>query len=205
MRLKPPAERHEVRACPRAVTIKAESNGSRLKASNSPMQRKPYNVLFLCTGNSARSIMAEAILNRVGGGKFHAYSAGSYPTGKVNPHALELLKRQNYRVSDLRSKNWDEFAQDDGPTMDFVITVCDKAADEVCPVWPGQPVTAHWGLVDPAAAQGSEAEIRRAFTDVYKELTRRLETLASLPMAQLDRLALEKRIRAMGGRGDSAA
>lgn len=169
------------------------------------MTHKPYHVLFLCTGNSARSIFAEAILNRVGIGKFKAFSAGSHPAGKVNDYALELLERRNHDVSGLRSKDWEEFAGDDAPKMDFVITVCDKAAGEVCPVWPGQPMTAHWGFPDPAEAKGNEAEIRLAFADVYRELTNRLEILVSLPIEQLDRLALQNRLRELGRSANSAA
>ena len=169
------------------------------------MTHKPYHVLFLCTGNSARSIFAEAILNRVGIGKFKAFSAGSHPAGKVNDYALELLERRNHDVSGLRSKDWEEFAGDDAPKMDFVITVCDKAAGEVCPVWPGQPMTAHWGFPDPAEAKGNEAEIRLAFADVYRELTNRLEILDSLPIEQLDRLALQNRLRELGRSANSAA
>lgn len=169
------------------------------------MIQPPFNVLFLCTGNSARSIMAEALLNRIGAGKFRAFSAGSQPTGAVNAYAMDLLKRRNHDVSDLRSKDWSEFTGDGAPDMDFVITVCDRAAGELCPVWPGQPVTAHWGFPDPADAQGNDAEIRLAFAGVYRELTNRLEIFVSLPIDQLDRLALEKRIRELGGREDSAA
>lgn len=164
------------------------------------MTDKTYNVLFLCTGNSARSQIAECLLNRLGLGKFTAYSAGSHPTGAVHPLALEVLRRRNHEVEHLRSKDWDEFASKDAPVMDFVITVCDKAAGEVCPVWPGQPMTAHWGFSDPAAAEGTEAERMIAFSEVYRELNTRLEIFVSLPMDQLDRLALQKRIRALGKR-----
>ena len=169
------------------------------------MTEKIYNVLFLCTGNSARSIMAEAILERVGAGRFRAFSAGSHPAGSVNPHALDLLKRRNHDVSKLRSKDWSEFEGADAPAMDFVITVCDRAAREACPVWPGQTVTAHWGFPDPADAKGSQAQIRLAFADVYRELVNRLEIFVSLPMAQLDRLALQRKIRELGRRSESAA
>lgn len=162
------------------------------------MSDKVYNVLFLCTGNSARSIMAEAILNSLGRGEFRAFSAGSHPTGQVNPFALTLLERRNYDVSKLRSKDWLEFADKGAPKMDIVITVCDKAAGEVCPVWPGQPVTAHWGHPDPAAVTGSEAEKKLAFANVYRELTTRIEILAALPLQQLDRLTLQRRIRELG-------
>lgn len=158
---------------------------------------KFYNVLFLCTGNSARSIMAEAILNSLGRGKFTAYSAGSHPAGRINPFALNLLERRNHDVSELRSKDWQEFADEYAPTMDIVITVCDQAAGEVCPVWPGQPVTAHWGMPDPAAVVGSDAERKLAFANAYRELTTRIETLAALPIEQLDRLTLQRRMRKM--------
>ncbi len=162
------------------------------------MSEKFYNVLFLCTGNSARSIMAEAVLSSLGQGKFRAYSAGSHPTGTVNPFALALLERRNYDVSGLRSKDWLEFEKETAPVMDIVITVCDQAAGEVCPVWPGRPVTAHWGLPDPAAAEGSDAEKKLAFASVYRELVARIETLVALPVEQLDRLTLESRLRALG-------
>ncbi|HEX4118858.1 MAG TPA: arsenate reductase ArsC [Rhizomicrobium sp.] len=153
-----------------------------------------YNVLFLCTGNSARSILAEAILNRIGAPRFHAYSAGSHPRGAVNPHALELLKRLDYDVSPFRSKPWDEFATPGAPKLDFVITVCDSAAGEVCPVWPGQPVTAHWGMPDPAATQGTPSEIALAFAETYRMLDNRLGLFANLKMAGLDRLTLQKSV-----------
>ncbi len=153
-----------------------------------------YNVLFLCTGNSARSILAEAILNKVGAGRFKAYSAGSQPRGEVNPHALELLKRLDYDISQFRSKPWDEFAKPDSPKLDFVITVCDNAAGEVCPVWPGQPMTAHWGMPDPAAAEGSPAEIAVAFADTYRMLNNRLSAFANLKMSGLDRLSLQHQV-----------
>ena len=137
--------------------------------------KEQYNVLFLCTGNSARSIIAEAILNRAGGGRFKAFSAGSHPKGKINPRTLDLLRKLNYDVSTLRSKSWAEFARPGAPDLDFVFTVCDNAAGESCPLWPGQPITAHWGIPDPAAAQGSEAEIALAFKDAYRMLNRRIE------------------------------
>ena len=158
------------------------------------MAAKVYNVLFLCTGNSARSILAEAILNKVGAGRFHAYSAGSQPRGEVNPHALELLKRLDYDTSQFRSKPWDEFAKPDSPKLDFVITVCDNAAGEVCPVWPGQPMTAHWGVPDPATAEGTPAEIAVAFADTYRMLNNRLSAFANLKMSGLDRLSLQKKV-----------
>jgi protein-tyrosine-phosphatase len=153
-----------------------------------------YNVLFLCTGNSARSILAEAILNRIGAPRFHAYSAGSHPRGEVNPNALDLLRRLDHDVSQLRSKPWDEFAVPGAPKLDFVITVCDSAAGEVCPIWPGQPVTAHWGMPDPAATEGTPSEIALAFAETYRMLDNRLSLFANLKMAGLDRLALQKSV-----------
>ena len=152
---------------------------------------RPYNVLFLCTGNSARSIMAESLLREIGKGRFNSYSAGSMPKGQVHPMALELLKSQHMPTEGLWSKPWDEFAKPDAPQMDFVITVCDNAAGEVCPVWPGQPVTAHWGIPDPAAVQGDADAQRRAFSDAGHMLSTRVRLLASLPLTTLDRLALK--------------
>jgi protein-tyrosine-phosphatase len=159
---------------------------------------KTYNVLFLCTGNSARSILAECVLNRLGRGRFHAYSAGSYPRGAVHPYALELLRRQNYAVDGLRSKSWDEFAVPGAPQLDFVFTVCDNAAGEVCPIWPGQPTTAHWGLPDPAAVEGSETEKRLAFADTLRMIHNRIGVFVSLPIDSLDKLTLQNRLRAIG-------
>ena len=158
----------------------------------------PLNVLFLCTGNSARSIMAEAIMNRVGAGRFKAYSAGSIPTGAVNPHALALLKRQNYLTDDLRSKSWEEFSGPTAPKLDFVFTVCDDTANEVCPILPGQPMTAHWGVPDPAAAAGSEAEIGVAFADAFRMLSNRIGLFVNQPLASLDKLSLQRRLDAIG-------
>jgi len=157
-----------------------------------------FNVLFLCTGNSARSIMAECIMNRVGAGKFVAYSAGSMPTGRVNPHALKLLQSLNYQIAGLHSKSWDEFASLDVPRMDFVITVCDNAAGEVCPVWPGQPMLAHWGIPDPAAAEGTEAEIALAFADAYRMLNNRISLFTNLPLETLDKLIIKQRMDEIG-------
>ena len=160
-----------------------------------------FNVLFLCTGNSARSILAESILNRLGAGKFTAFSAGSMPTGKVNPHAIHLLERFNYPTAHLRSKSWEEFDRTqnpDAPELNFVFTVCDNAAGEVCPIWPGQPMTAHWGVPDPAAVEGTEAEIAIAFADVYGRLHNRLEIFVNLPMASLDRMSLQARLDGIG-------
>jgi arsenate reductase len=159
---------------------------------------RPYNVLFLCTGNSARSIMAESILNQVGGGRFRAYSAGSHPTGKVNPFALELLRASRMPVDGLRSKGWDEFAKPGAPALDFVFTVCDNAAGEVCPVWPGQPMTAHWGVPDPAAVTGSDDEKRHAFSEACRLLLNRIRVFTSLPLAKLDRFVLKKRLDDIG-------
>jgi arsenate reductase (thioredoxin) len=157
-----------------------------------------YNVLFLCTGNSARSILAEAILGRIGAGKFNAYSAGSMPRGEVNPHALNLLAKLNYDTSAFRSKSWDEFAGPGAPRMDFIFTVCDNAAGEVCPVWPGQPVNAHWGQEDPAAVEGAPAEIAAAFAEAYRLLNNRLTAFVNLPIASLDRLKLKERLDRIG-------
>jgi len=162
------------------------------------MAEKTYNVLFLCTGNSARSIMAECILRRLGQGRFNAYSAGSHPAGRVNPYALELLKRFNYTTVNLRSKDWEEFAQPGAPLLDFVFTVCDKATGEVCPLWPGQPMSAHWGFPDPAAFDGTEAERRALFADVYGQIHNRISIFVSLPIASLDRLALQRRLDELG-------
>lgn len=152
------------------------------------------NTLFICTGNSARSIMAECILNRLGQGRFRAYSAGSHPSGTVNPHALELLAQLDYPTADLRSKDWAEFTGEGALAMDFVFTVCDNAAGEVCPVWPGQPVSAHWGFPDPAAFQGTEAEIAAVFAEVYGQIERLLSIFVSLPIEALDHLSLKQRL-----------
>jgi protein-tyrosine-phosphatase len=161
-------------------------------------ERAPYNVLFLCTGNSARSIMGEAILNCAGQGRFRAFSAGSHPTGRVHPYALDLLRRLNYEVSGARSKSWTEFEAADAPKLDFVFTVCDDAAAETCPMWPGQPMTAHWGIPDPAAATGNEAEVRLAFADALRMLTNRINIFVSLPLQSLDQLTLQKRLENIG-------
>jgi protein-tyrosine-phosphatase len=157
-----------------------------------------YNVLFLCTGNSARSILAEAILNREGIGRFQGFSAGSHPKGKVHPYALDLLKRLNHDTSFARSKSWDEFAGPDAAKLDFVFTLCDQAAAEECPYWPGQPMTAHWGLPDPATVHGTEAEKRLAFADTYRMLRNRISIFVNLPIASLDRLALQDRLDRIG-------
>ena len=158
----------------------------------------PFNVLFLCTGNSARSIIAEALMNRLGAPRFRAFSAGSDPKGQVNPHSIALLKSLNYKTDDFRSKSWDEFAAPGAPQLDFVFTVCDNAANEVCPIWPGQPMSAHWGVPDPAAAEGSEAVIAQAFADAYRMLQNRISVFGNLPMASIDRLSLQKRLDDIG-------
>ena len=162
------------------------------------MTDKPANVLFLCTGNSARSIMAECILNRLGNGRFRAFSAGSHPAGAVNPHALALLKQRRHPTGSLRSKAWDEFAAPDAPAFDFVITVCDNAAGEACPVWPGQPMTVHWSIPDPAAVTGSDAVIADAFADAYRRLERRIDSFIRVASAPLDRTSLKKQLEAIG-------
>ena len=158
----------------------------------------PYNVLFLCTGNSARSVLAEAYLNSAGRGRFKAYSAGSHPTGKVNPFAIELLAKHTLPTEGLRSKNWDEFARPGAPQMSFVFTVCDNAAGEVCPVWPGQPITAHWGVEDPAAVVGTDDEKRKAFLKAFTQLAARINLLANLPVEKLDRLTLQAKVSEIG-------
>ena len=160
--------------------------------------KRPFNVLFLCTGNSARSIMAEAIMNRVGAGKFKGFSAGSMPKGLVHPLTINLLKKLNYETSVLRSKSWEEFAAAGAPVMDFVFTVCDNAANEVCPIWPGQPMSAHWGVPDPAEAHGDDAQKALAFADPYRMLNNRISIFTSLPLDSLDSLTLQKRLDDIG-------
>ena len=162
------------------------------------MNDKVYNVLFLCTGNSARSILAEALLNQWGRGKFRAFSAGSHPTGKVNPLALAILQRHDFPTEGLRSKAWDEFAVPDEPKMDFVFTVCDRAASEVCPVWPGQPMTAHWGVADPAAVEGNELEKVQAFRDAFRVLEKRIQIFVNLPVQSLDKIKLKREVDQIG-------
>ncbi len=162
------------------------------------MEQRVFNVLFLCTANSARSIMAEAILNQAGKGRFVAYSAGSHPAPAVNPHAIALLERHKISTSSLRAKDWAEFAKPNAPKMDFVLTVCDKAAGEVCPVWPGQPMTAHWGVDDPAMAEGDAATIMKAFYDAYMVLNRRIAIFLSLPIEKLDRISLRRELAGIG-------
>ena len=166
-------------------------------------EKTPFNVLFLCTGNSARSIMAEVISNRAGRGAFRAFSAGSHPKGQIHPYTLDLLRKLNYDVSGLRSKSWNEFAGPDAPKLDFVFTVCDNAAGESCPLWPGQPMTAHWGVPDPAAATGKEAEIRLAFADTMRMLTSRINIFVSLPLRSLDQLTLQKQLESIGKTKDA--
>jgi protein-tyrosine-phosphatase len=158
----------------------------------------PFNVLFLCTGNSARSIIAEAILNKIGAGRFRAYSAGSQPKGQVNPHTIALLKGLGFDTSGFHSKSWAEFARPGAPTLDFTFTVCDNAAGETCPIWPGQPMTAHWGIPDPAEATGTPAEIAQAFADAYRMLNQRIGIFTALPIASLDQLTLQSRLREIG-------
>jgi len=173
-----------------------------------PQDPEPFNVLFLCTGNSARSILAEAIMNRLGAGKFRAWSAGSMPKGEVNPHAVALLRKLNYKTEAFRSKPWDEFSRasnPDAPELHFVFTVCDNAAGEVCPIWPGQPMTAHWGVPDPAAVEGNPAEIGLAFAEAYRQLNNRINIFVNLPVASLDRLALQTRLDQIGATRDSPA
>jgi arsenate reductase len=158
----------------------------------------PYNVLFLCSGNSARSILAEAYLNSAGRGRFKAYSAGSNPTGKVNPFAIELLEKTGLPTGGFRSKNWDEFARPDAPALDLIFTVCDNAAGEVCPVWPGKPITAHWGVPDPAAVEGDDEVKRKAFRVAFTQLSTRINHLLALPMDKIDRHTLRARLEAIG-------
>ncbi|MDH7798294.1 MULTISPECIES: arsenate reductase ArsC [unclassified Beijerinckia] len=162
------------------------------------MSDRVFNVLFLCTGNSARSVLAESILRKEGLGRFKAYSAGSQPKGEVNPFAIKVLQALNYPTNDLRSKNWDEFAQPDAPVMDFVFTVCDNAAGEACPVWPGQPMTAHWGIEDPAAAEGTDIEKEAAFVAAARYMKNRILAFANLPLASLDNLTTAARLREIG-------
>ncbi len=163
-----------------------------------------YNVLFLCTGNSARSVLAEAILDKIGAGKFKAYSAGSQPKGQVHPNTLQLLQRLGFDTSAFRSKSWNEFARPDAPALDFIFTVCDDAAGETCPLWPGKPMTAHWGIPDPAAAEGTPAEIALAFNDAYRMLHRRIEAFTALPIKALDSLTLQSKLREIGHMARSA-
>jgi arsenate reductase len=169
------------------------------------MTDKTYNVLFICTGNSARSILAESLMNRYGDGRFRGYSAGSFPKGAVHPYALDLPRSLALPTEGARSKSWDEFAEPGAPQMDFVFTMCDQAAAETCPVWPGQPVTAHWGIPDPAAADGSEAERMNAFREAFRMLERRIKLFLALPIASLDRLVLARKVEAIGRLRSDAA
>jgi arsenate reductase len=162
------------------------------------MSERPYNVLFLCTGNSARSILAESLLNHWGHGKFRAFSAGSFPKGQVHPIAVDLLKRMNLPVENFRSKSWDEFAAPGAPPIDFIFTVCDNAAGEVCPIWPGKPMTAHWGIADPAAVEGTDIEKAAAFSKAFKEIESRVKLFTSLPFGMLDNMTLQSKLRDIG-------
>lgn len=161
-------------------------------------QDKPYNVLVLCTGNSARSILGEVLFNALGRGKFIAHSAGSKPVGRVNPLALELLQQRGHSIEGLRSKSWDEFAASGAPEIDFIFTVCDNAAGEVCPIWPGKPATAHWGISDPAGVEGSDKDKREAFRKAYEQLARRIQLFMSLPIRSLDKLTLKQKLTEIG-------
>jgi protein-tyrosine-phosphatase len=161
-------------------------------------EARKFNILFLCTGNSARSIIAEAIMNKVGEERFNAYSAGSHPKGEVNPNALSLLKRLDHPTEGMRSKSWDEFSGPDAPKLDFVITVCDDAAGEVCPAWPGQPMTAHWGMPDPAAVEGTDVEVALAFAETYRMLNNRLSAFSNLKLSALDRMSLQSKMNEIG-------
>jgi arsenate reductase len=162
------------------------------------MSERPYNVLFLCTGNSARSILAESLLNHWGHGKFRAFSAGSFPKGQVHPIAVDLLKRMNLPAENFRSKSWDEFAASGAPPIDFIFTVCDNAAGEVCPIWPGKPMTAHWGIADPAAVEGTDIEKAAAFSKAFKEIESRVKLFTSLPFGMLDNMTLQSKLRDIG-------
>ena len=171
---------------------------------NQVAEPRPFNVLFLCTGNSARSIMAEAIIQREGGRKFRGFSAGSQPKGQIHPQALQLLRRMNFDVGQFRSKSWHEFSGPDAPDLDFVFTVCDNAAGEACPYWPGQPMTAHWGIPDPAAATGSAAEIALAFAEAFRMLSNRISIFVNLPIRSLDQLTLQRQLDSIGRTKDLA-
>ena len=180
----------------RASADQARDGSIRKKAR--AVTDRPYNVLFLCTGNSARSIIAEAILDKLGGGKFRAHSAGSHPKGRVHPETLRLLQSLGYDIAALRSKSWDEFTGSGAPHIDFVFTVCDNAAGEACPVWPGQPMTAHWGVPDPAEAAGTPAEVALAFKEAYRMLRQRIAIFTALPLRSLDQLSLQNKLREIG-------
>jgi arsenate reductase len=178
--------------------VQARNEAEEVRQGKSRVTDKPFNVLFLCTGNSARSIIAEVILNKIGQGKFRAYSAGSQPKGEVNPNTIVLLRGLDYDTSVFRSKSWSEFAAPGSPPLDFVFTVCDNAAGEACPFWPGQPMTAHWGIPDPAAAEGSAAEIALAFKDAYRMMERRIAVFAALPIRSLDKMSLQAKLKDIG-------
>ncbi len=174
-----------------------------ISAMAGPHMAEPYNVLFLCTGNSARSVLAEAILNKIGAGKFRSFSAGSRPKGQVHPETIRLLQSLGYYTAGFRSKSWDEFTAPGAPQFDFVFTVCDNAAAESCPLWPGQPMTAHWGVPDPAEATGTDAEIALAFKEAYRMLNQRIGIFTSLPLRSLDKLALQRKLKEIGGVGNA--
>src|SRR5450432_3743843 len=184
--------------------LRSRAAGSARRLLRQMSAERTYNVLFLCTGNSARSILAESLLNTLGKGRFQAFSAGSFPKGQVHPLAIDLLKRMNLPSEGLRSKSWDEFAAPGAPPIDFIFTVCDNAASEVCPVWPGKPMTAHWGIADPAAAEGSDADKAFAFRQAFRELETRIKLLMSLPVDSLDRMALHARLRDIGKSSSTA-
>jgi arsenate reductase (thioredoxin) len=169
-----------------------------IESQEETTMQRPYNILILCTGNSARSILAEALFNTLGAGRFMAYSAGSHPSGRVNPFAIEQARALGYPLENLRSKSWDEFAQPGAPQMDFVVTVCDNAAGEACPLWPGKPVTAHWGFPDPSAVVGTDEQKRAAFTQTLRQMRHRVQLFLSLPLETLDRMAIENRMRDLG-------
>lgn len=188
----------------RVVRRRWTKRRQRFAASETPVGERPFNVLFLCTGNSARSIIAEAILNKIGGRKFRAFSAGSQPKGRVHAETLQLLDGLGYDTIAFRSKSWSEFAEPGAPVMDFVFTVCDDAAGEACPLWPGQPMTAHWGVPDPAEAKGNPAEIALAFKNAYRMLNQRIGILVALPIRSLDKLSLQKRVDEIGRTTDAA-
>jgi arsenate reductase (thioredoxin) len=178
--------------------LRAEQHNRTQEEARVSDQPQIFNVLFLCTGNSARSILSESLLNKRGLGRFRAFSAGSHPNGRVNPYALDLLQRLGHSTDGLRSKSWDEFAAPGAPPIDFVFTVCDNAAGEVCPLWPGQPITAHWGIPDPAAVEGTDEQKRRAFDDACQVLDRRINLFVSLPIHSLERLVLQQRVAEIG-------
>jgi protein-tyrosine-phosphatase len=185
--------------------LPARAGGSTAAPQAARMTGRPFQVLFLCTGNTARSILAESLLNHWGRGDFVAHSAGSHPKGRVNPIAVELLQQMHMPTTGLRSKSWDEFAQPGAPQLDFVFTVCDNAAGEACPVWPGQPITAHWGVADPAAVEGSDTDRWLAFRTAFRELESRIRLFTSLPIRSLDRVKLQQRVRAIGAQAAQAA